>query len=270
MSKLFFNTKQIKIMKKIYILGIILLTMVQVKAQCTYTTDEFTEDFETNGDCWKIETSASYKYIKDDASKAHTGTKSLYFYTFFSSDIVSYFISPEISTIDGKHYAEFFINTNANDAILEYGTMSNRDDISTFVKVGNTSESLVADNYVKIKTPVIPKKTDHKYFVIKVTTPSWHSTGYLDDFSWKKDTSSDVKIVKEKDIFDYYINSNNLNIDAKQTIQNVAIFNMNGQKIVYSVVNNNKAEVNIQNLPKGIYFVKMMIDNKIKSFKIIK
>ncbi len=256
-------------MKKFYILGIILLTMVQVKAQLVYTADEFTEGFETNGSEWKIENSA-VKYVKDDADKAHSGTKCLFFYTMFSANLESYFISPEISTIDGKHYAEFFIKTNFDNVILEYGTMSDRDDVATFVKVGDASATIVADSYVKVKTSVIPTETGHKYFAVKLKTPSEHTAVYFDDFSWKKETSSDVQQVKEKDTFDYYINSNNLNINAKQPIQNVVIFNMNGQKMAYSVVNNNKAEVNIQTLPKGIYFVKMMIDNKVKSFKFIK
>jgi len=61
-----------------------------------------------------------------------------------------------------------------------------------------------------------------------------------------------------------------LNIETQENINNIKIFNPLGQQIVNKNANTNKISVNINYLPKGIYFVIVNTDKTIESVEIMK
>jgi len=61
-----------------------------------------------------------------------------------------------------------------------------------------------------------------------------------------------------------------LNIETQENINNIKIFNPLGQQIVNKNANTNNISVNINYLPKGIYFVIVNTDKTIKSVEIMK
>lgn len=63
---------------------------------------------------------------------------------------------------------------------------------------------------------------------------------------------------------------NNLTIKANEKIQNIAILNILGQQLINKKVLNNTTKLNTETLTKGTYFVKVLIQNKTFSFKIVK
>ena len=61
-----------------------------------------------------------------------------------------------------------------------------------------------------------------------------------------------------------------LNLSAKNTIESVSIFSMLGQKVMETSINQTISSINIASLNPGVYIMKVMIDGKYGTYKIIK
>ena len=72
--------------------------------------------------------------------------------------------------------------------------------------------------------------------------------------------------------FTYYPNpvKNKLTLNAKQTIENVDVFNMLGQQVLHAKPNTVASELDLSALQTGPYFVKVTIGNSIKTIRVIK
>ena len=72
--------------------------------------------------------------------------------------------------------------------------------------------------------------------------------------------------------FAYYPNpvKNVLNLSYNQEISNVDVFNLLGQNISSNKINANSAQVDMSNLSKGAYIVKVTSNNQVKTIKVIK
>jgi hypothetical protein len=72
--------------------------------------------------------------------------------------------------------------------------------------------------------------------------------------------------------FSYYPNpvKNTLNLSYNQEISNVEVFNLLGQKVSSIVINANAAQIDMSNLSKGAYIVKVSSNNQLKTIKVIK
>ncbi len=71
--------------------------------------------------------------------------------------------------------------------------------------------------------------------------------------------------------FNYFVDaSNNLNLSANSSFENVQIFNILGQQVVSQRLSNTNEVVELSSFNTGIYIVKVSIEGKSKSFKIIK
>jgi hypothetical protein len=72
--------------------------------------------------------------------------------------------------------------------------------------------------------------------------------------------------------FTYYPNpvKNTLNLSYNQEISNVEVFNLLGQKVISNVINANAAQIDLSNLSKGAYMVKVTSNNQLKTIKVIK
>ena len=64
--------------------------------------------------------------------------------------------------------------------------------------------------------------------------------------------------------------TDNLQISAKNEIQTVAIFNINGQQLIQKEINSLQGQIDFSTLATGIYFVKVTASNSTQTFKIIK
>ncbi|WP_296149298.1 T9SS type A sorting domain-containing protein [uncultured Flavobacterium sp.] len=61
-----------------------------------------------------------------------------------------------------------------------------------------------------------------------------------------------------------------LNLSYSQEMTNVSIFNLLGQQVIDKTLNDSKAQVDMSGLSKGIYLVKVTVDNQVKTIKVIK
>lgn len=72
--------------------------------------------------------------------------------------------------------------------------------------------------------------------------------------------------------FSYYPNpvKNTLNLSYNKEISNVDVFNLLGQKVSSTKINSNNAQIDLSNLSKGAYMVKVTSDTQVKTIKVIK
>jgi len=71
--------------------------------------------------------------------------------------------------------------------------------------------------------------------------------------------------------FNYYINANSqLILSASTSLENVQLYNLLGQQVVSQRLSTTNETVNIASLDSGIYIVKVNIEGRTKSFKIVK
>lgn len=61
-----------------------------------------------------------------------------------------------------------------------------------------------------------------------------------------------------------------LNIVDTKEISSVAVFDLSGRQIFSQNVNNKQTQINVSNLPTGIYIVKATVNGEVKTFKIVK
>ena len=61
-----------------------------------------------------------------------------------------------------------------------------------------------------------------------------------------------------------------INLSATESIGNVEIYNLLGQKSLSSDISDTKGTIDISNLSRGIYIMNVAIDEKIGTYKIIK
>ncbi len=72
--------------------------------------------------------------------------------------------------------------------------------------------------------------------------------------------------------FKFYPNptQNVLNLSANNTIESVSLFSLLGQKVMDISVNKDRSSINVESLTQGVYLMKVMIDGKSSTYKIIK
>jgi hypothetical protein len=72
--------------------------------------------------------------------------------------------------------------------------------------------------------------------------------------------------------FSYYPNPTNgvLNLKSIENIENVALFNILGQKVVDSKINATSSQIDISNLASGTYFMKVIVNGQIGTYKVLK
>lgn len=61
-----------------------------------------------------------------------------------------------------------------------------------------------------------------------------------------------------------------LNIVDTKEISSVAVFDLSGKQVFSQNVNNKQTQINVSNLPTGIYIVKANVNGEVKTFKIVK
>ena len=64
--------------------------------------------------------------------------------------------------------------------------------------------------------------------------------------------------------------SNELNIDSKDNIKEVTVFNLTGQQLFSKKGNSKTSKIDVSNLKSGIYIVEVKTDKTSKTYKVIK
>ncbi|MBN9294336.1 MAG: fibronectin type III domain-containing protein [Flavobacteriia bacterium] len=175
------------------VLSLMLALPLLVKAQCPAASainDSFESYAAGSGQgmptCWALEGSSGGMGptigLRNSAGEARTGSNYIQIYSFFSSNPTNYFITPELTAIDGYHYARFYLKSDDAGAMtVTYGTMDSQSNTASFNALGTAT--LTNNQYVEVNTGAIPA-TAHKYFALKIEISGMHKTIKLDDFEW--------------------------------------------------------------------------------------
>jgi len=172
-------------MKKILLSAGMLICAIATQAQdckAVATLNENFNGFTTNQfpqNCWSKITTGPLVYITGTTDKAAT------FYASSSPNVSSYIVSPELSTINGKHQLSFTAALSAGSAAggvatLQVGTLATAGDASTFVAVGTP----IAIDYKEAKaipSIVIPTSATQKYIAFQITGNVAHTAAIIDN-----------------------------------------------------------------------------------------
>lgn len=133
--------------------------------------------------CWaSAGTSGPVIGVRNGSGEARTGSNYVQVYSFFSTNPTNYFVTPELTAINGSGYAKFYLKSDDAAAMtVTYGTMESQTNTGSFNELGTIA--LVDNQYVEVNTGTIPA-TSHKYFAIKIVISGMHKTIKLDDFEW--------------------------------------------------------------------------------------
>ncbi|MGY0392109.1 GEVED domain-containing protein [Bizionia sp. KMM 8389] len=132
-------------------------------------------------------------------------------------------------------------------------------------------------------TITVPAGTADGDYVLRVMT-DWNDSNPSDDacgLNNGRGEVEDYKVTVDASLsrdtfaqlaFDYYPNpvTNTLTLKAQQNIQDVAVFNMLGQKVLSKVPNTLTSELDMSSLQSGAYFVKVMVANNTETIRIVK
>lgn len=131
-----------------------------------------------------------------------------------------------------------------------------------------STPALIAGSWLQVDVPVnLTTFTGFKEFGITSNLNSrvWYDNLYaykaplgVSDFE-----SANIKMYPNP-------SRNELNIEAKNTIQKVRIYNILGQEVLSSSPNANSVKLQTSSLQKGVYVVKTTINGKVSTSKIVK
>ena len=130
--------------------------------------------------------------------------------------------------------------------------------------VTNTSQTYTYD---------IPSSSATTKFAFLATDGTVDDTNDYDFFidNFKVETTLGTSTFNDKS-FAYYPNpvKNVLHLSYDKNITNVAVFNLLGQEVATKAINATQSQIDMSNLSKGTYLVKVTADNQVKTIKVIK
>lgn len=209
--------------------------------------------------------------VRNTSGESNSGDKFINIYTFFTSNATVYIVSPELSTIDGSHFAEFYVRTAYTDVTVEYGTLSDNSSGSSFISAGTAT--LGNNVYTQITTGTIVANPGHKYFAIKFVAPTAHTGIKIDDFSWKSDNLSigNEGISNKPEISIYPNPSNHFTTIRLNQEGNYTLTDLTGKTIQQDVLDySGETKIDVSELKNGTYIIKIETKDGIYSRKIIK
>ena len=100
------------------------------------------------------------------------------------------------------------------------------------------------------------------------------SDGSVSETGWEADVTCGFVSVADNviDGFDFYPNpaKNTINLTALNTIDNVEVFNMVGQKVISQNLNTTTGQLDISKLSAGMYVMKVTSNDQVGSYQIVK
>ena len=240
----------------------------------------YTQDFDTSLDCWTVEdTNADgITWLRDTGAtpiSCSAGNGDYVMYVRFNNtqNMDDWLFSPGFNLQAGVDYALLFSYGNDGSSAFE-------EDMDVYISTGATSTDALNGTQIFSETGIVDGCNQFSNFNITVSTDGIYYFGFhgksaaaqdvlmIDDFVL--DTASAVNeltnvtgIYPNPTTGEFVIKSHDLN-NAE-----VFVYSMTGKEIYHSTIDNDNYTINLNNVQKGVYFVKVTSDNKSYTSKLI-
>ncbi|WP_458626220.1 T9SS type A sorting domain-containing protein [Winogradskyella sp. PC D3.3] len=133
--------------------------------------------------------------------------------------------------------------------------------------LGSCLES--ADGFTNPSSVTFTSTAGTNYYI---QVGAWSSTSGDSTFAITVETTLSTNNFETEAAFSYYPNpvKNTLTLNAQNTIEHVAMYNMLGQEVLRATPNAVDSDLDMSNLQTGTYFVKVTIANVTKTIRVIK
>lgn len=237
------------------------------------TIGDFTENFDTTAigeipDCWStiINSSSQSSIVSVSNVSFDSSPNSVDLYNADDLTAELFLLTPPLTDLaNGAYRIRFKASGGTSDTLL-LGTMSDPTNPSTFTLV----ESLAISNSFAAYTINFTTLTTDTYIAFKHGLEGIYHRIAIDDVVWEPNPTAKINSLDAVN-FSYYPNpvSNILQVNATEKITSILVFNMLGQE-VKNMKSTNINTIDLSNLSKGTFFVKVQIGQHFGTFKIMK
>jgi len=247
---------------------------ISTYGQCT-PVSEFSENFDTLSccnmgvvpTCWNSIVTQGGNQIISSTTPA-SGTSNVYQNGYLKVSIV---ILPPLTNVNaGTHHFKFKARANGGPGLLEFGYMTDINDMATFVilqsiTIANSTYDNTSERILDVPTTV----PANARLAIRNPGTTW-AGHYWDDAVWeaKSNLSTDET---RKDNVKIYPNpfKDVINISGAKNTEIIKVTDVSGR--VVKTITKPSSEINLSDLKSGIYFVTILSkDEKVQTFKVIK
>lgn len=260
-------------MKKHLFISLIALATTTYSQECTPVT-EINEDFSTFNhpkgalpqNCWSnIITGSSLAYAIPNSH--------LQAYAYFSANLPIYFVTPEVAEFTENHKLSFdtlIANSSftGNLGTIQVGTLTDRNDASTFVPLTEEYELVAPTEIVHYENISLGSSDTSKFIAFKIMPRINHLAVNLDNVVFKDESlaTKDIKVIDRPTLYpNPAIDA--INIQANSKVLSYEIYDLTGRKVG---AGNNSEKINVSNLPKGSYMINIVTKDGNTTSKFIK
>lgn len=252
---------------------------ISFTTQCLPSTVPFTQDFETAvipamPGCTTLQNlSTANNFITSSPANYGFNSKVLqYKFNCTTTEAADawYFTKGIMLTAGTEYTISYKYGGNSTVNIVEklkvmYGTGAEADKMEEELADHIFTTNMAVTNVVTFTA----ETTGVYYFGFNVYSDACQNSVFIDDIAIQAS-------LKTGDFnpaaFTYYPNpvKDVLNLSYTQTIGNITVYNLLGQKVIEKNINSNAAALDMAALPSGSYIVKAASENQIKTIKVIK
>ncbi len=261
--------------------------------ECAPVTNDYTQDFNTStypANCWTLNNEGDVTtgptgtengiWFADAFLNAGTVNNSIKVNLYFTNRI-GWIISPTFDLTGGNKKVTFDYGVTQWNLTtpLDMGSddtvklVMSEDEGATWSEVVSFDVNSGVTNTSQSYTYDIPSSSASTKFAFLATDGTVDDTNDYDFFidNFKVETTLGTSTFNDKS-FAYYPNpvKNVLHLSYNKNITNVAVFNLLGQEVATKSINATQSQIDMSNLSKGTYLVKVTAENQVKTIKVIK
>jgi hypothetical protein len=207
---------------------------------------------------------------------ANTATGATYFYDNVELKVLDCADETIELTPSGTSSKSIYANDINNGAAIAVGTNATISGVIFYEQDGvtnaNAKFTLNADGTITSKAGVVDTDYKIKYTLTGTADADGSGTNDTDSITqtFKVVTTLGVNQLK-KSTFSFYPNPTTsvINISSEQDITTISLFNLIGQKVISKSVNAKQYTINVENLAKGTYLMKVVSGNAAEFEKVV-
>lgn len=255
-------------------------TLSDIEADGCYFKEGFTHNFDVVEEGLVVDAACWSTINQGDAASGSQGFWGLFgapgainWGIYYTSEAHSdYLISPRFSIVDGSTDGLSFFGYQQNDGYPEpIDVLVFDENLNNFL--GTLSEDLImpeanTDNYIFDLSAY--EGEDVRIAFYTDTTDQW--AVFIDDFQVTSFSSLGTNTTDQSITFEYFPNpvEDELTLKAQANIDSIEVLNILGQSLISLSPSVMEAKVDMSSLLTGAYFVRLSVQGKIDTFRVLK